>query len=48
MRERTEIAEGTFAMGSSEGRGTSVVAMLPFEMLPFEMLPFDGSARGTT
>jgi PAS domain S-box-containing protein len=34
MRERTELGAGTFTIRSSPGRGTSVVATLPYDLLP--------------
>ena len=34
MRERVELANGTFMVHSTPGRGTTVVAMLPLESVP--------------
>ncbi|MDP8957251.1 MAG: histidine kinase [Actinomycetota bacterium] len=39
MRERAELAGGTFTIRSSRGGGTAVMVSLPFEMLP--RLPAD-------
>ncbi len=34
MRERVELANGTFMVHSTPGRGTTVVATLPLESVP--------------
>ena len=36
MRERVELASGTFVVRSTPGRGTTIVATLPVETLPSE------------
>lgn len=42
MRERVELASGTFTIRSSPGRGTSVVAVLPLDV---EIVPTEPVAR---
>jgi signal transduction histidine kinase len=34
MRERVELASGTFVVRSTGGRGTSIVATLPLDTVP--------------
>jgi signal transduction histidine kinase len=34
MRERVELANGTFMVHSNQGRGTTVLATLPLESVP--------------
>jgi signal transduction histidine kinase len=36
MRERVELASGTFVVRSTPGRGTTIVATLPVDSLPSE------------
>jgi hypothetical protein len=34
MRERVELASGTFVVRSTPGRGTTIVATLPVDIVP--------------
>ena len=34
MRERVELASGTFVVRSTQGRGTTIVATLPIDIAP--------------
>jgi signal transduction histidine kinase len=34
MRERVELANGSFGVHSNPGKGTTIVATLPLETLP--------------
>jgi two-component system sensor histidine kinase DegS len=45
MRERAELAGGTFTIRSVIGRGTTVMAVLPFDALGVAVAPGDGRPR---